>query len=72
MKRSHSFKNWRGLVEDRGELIFLLEGCDNMLYAASRNRELIFGNWSLDANFGWFYDVPLRWNTRYRKFKEIK
>ncbi len=72
MQRLTDATSWSTGVVKKGATRLLLEEVDNMIYATSNDRSIIYGNWATDASFGWLYAIPMRWNTRYRKFKEIK
>jgi hypothetical protein len=71
MQRLTDMNEWSVGVKKFGGTKLLLENVDRMVYATNDNRSIIYGNWSLDAKFGWLYAIPMRWDTRWRKFKEL-
>lgn len=71
MQRLESMKDWSDGVKKGGAVKLLLENVDRMVYATNADRSIIYGNWSVDAKFGWLYAIPMRWSTRWRKFKEL-
>lgn len=72
MQRLTDMNEWSVGVKTSGANRLLLEIIDRMVYATNADRSIIYGNWSLDAKFGWLYAIPMRWSTRWRKFKELK
>ena len=71
MQRVADFIEWSEGAAKLGASKLLLETIDRMVYASNENRSIIYANWSLEGDFGWVYAIPIRWDTRYRKFKEI-
>lgn len=71
MHRATEMPDWTDRSISSGATKLLVEVIDRMVYATNSDRSIIYGNWSLDAGFGWVYAIPFRWSTRYRKFKEV-
>lgn len=71
MWRTEDFALWSEGAIKLGAIKLIIETIDRMVYATNLDRSIIYANWSTDAKFGWVYAIPIRWQTRYRKFKEI-
>ncbi len=72
MVRTEDLTFWSEGTSKAGAIKLLLEEIDRMVYATNADRSIIYGNWSTDKRFGWVYAIPMRWSTRWRKFKELK
>lgn len=71
MVKLQSIEDWGKKVRASGAKMFIVEECDRMVYASNKDKSIIYGNWSIDAKFGWHYAIPIRWSTRWRKFKKL-
>lgn len=71
MWRTDDFGKWSEGAIELGAKKLIIEIVDSMVYATNENRSIIYANWSTEAKFGWVYAIPIRWDTRHRKFKDI-